>query len=153
MRYKLRTLLIVLAIGPMLLAPLMVWGWREYQAYRTRTIHAPTTSGQPYVVSKTLNFSNGEAEQWIYVYSDGQVMYETNAVNSVSTNKKEYAPSPVIPTWPPTEADTSNGRTVELSAENPPPAGSFPIPTGGGKFPPLPTHRPTGPGDGYFPNP
>jgi len=36
-RYKLRTLLILLAIGPPMLAPLMVWGWREYVAwYNTR---------------------------------------------------------------------------------------------------------------------
>jgi hypothetical protein len=36
MRYHLRTLLIVLAIGPPILAPLMVWGWREYVAWRNR---------------------------------------------------------------------------------------------------------------------
>ena len=36
MRYRLRTLLIVLAIGPPILAPLMVWGWREYVVWRNR---------------------------------------------------------------------------------------------------------------------
>jgi hypothetical protein len=35
-RYRLRTLLIVLALGPAVLAPLGAWGWREYQAYRER---------------------------------------------------------------------------------------------------------------------
>jgi hypothetical protein len=34
MQYRLRTLLIVLAILPPILAPLGAWGWREYQAYR-----------------------------------------------------------------------------------------------------------------------
>src|SRR5689334_9320802 len=33
-RYKLRTLLIVLALGPPLLAPIGVWGWREFVAWR-----------------------------------------------------------------------------------------------------------------------
>jgi S1-C subfamily serine protease len=36
MRYRLRTLLILLAIGPPILAPLSVWGWREYLAWRSR---------------------------------------------------------------------------------------------------------------------
>jgi hypothetical protein len=36
MRYRLRTLLILLAVGPAILAPLGAWGWREYQAYRER---------------------------------------------------------------------------------------------------------------------
>ena len=36
MRYRLRTLLILLAVLPPILAPLGAWGWREYQAYRMR---------------------------------------------------------------------------------------------------------------------
>jgi hypothetical protein len=31
MRYRLRTLLIVLALGPMALAPVLFWGWSAYQ--------------------------------------------------------------------------------------------------------------------------
>jgi C-terminal processing protease CtpA/Prc len=41
MRYRLRTLLILLAIGPPLLAPLMVWGWREYIVWRNLQSDAP----------------------------------------------------------------------------------------------------------------
>lgn len=36
MRYRLRTLLILLAVVPPILGPLGAWGWREYQAYRER---------------------------------------------------------------------------------------------------------------------
>lgn len=36
MRYRLRTLLILLAVLPPMLAPIGAWGWREWQAYRQR---------------------------------------------------------------------------------------------------------------------
>jgi hypothetical protein len=36
MRYRLRTLMVLLALGPPVLAPLGAWGLREYQAYRER---------------------------------------------------------------------------------------------------------------------
>lgn len=36
MRFRLRTLLILLTVGPAILAPFGAWGWREYQAYRSR---------------------------------------------------------------------------------------------------------------------
>jgi S1-C subfamily serine protease len=38
-RYRLRTLLIGLATLPPILAPLMVWGWREYNVWRDRQSH------------------------------------------------------------------------------------------------------------------
>lgn len=34
MRYRLRTLLILLAVLPPILAPVFVWSWREYMAWR-----------------------------------------------------------------------------------------------------------------------
>src|SRR5262245_50986452 len=39
MRFRLRTLLIVLAVLPPLMAPLLVWGWREYVAWRNNRSH------------------------------------------------------------------------------------------------------------------
>ena len=39
-RYKLRTLLILLAVLPPVLAPLSVWSWREYVAWRNNRSHA-----------------------------------------------------------------------------------------------------------------
>jgi hypothetical protein len=36
MRYQLRSLLILLAVVPPILAPFGAWGWREYQAHRER---------------------------------------------------------------------------------------------------------------------
>src|SRR5262249_36136838 len=65
----------------------------------TPPIKVPATdgreAGQPYVVSSTLIAAVGDAEQWAYTYSDGQVIYETKTANSASAQKKEYAPSPV----------------------------------------------------------
>ena len=34
LRYKLRTLLILLAVGPPMMAPVGVWAWRKYDAWR-----------------------------------------------------------------------------------------------------------------------
>ncbi|MDX1947013.1 MAG: hypothetical protein SFU86_16540 [Pirellulaceae bacterium] len=52
MQYRLRTLLILLAVVPPILAPLGAWGWREWQAYRERQrfwnqIQAVIKQGQP----------------------------------------------------------------------------------------------------------
>jgi hypothetical protein len=59
MRFRLRTLLIVLALGP----PLLAGGWREYRAYLRRAIHAPMTSetinaGDILVTNGQSNFSD-----------------------------------------------------------------------------------------------
>jgi hypothetical protein len=54
-------------------------------------IKVPSTdgqsAGQPYVVSSTLIAVVGDAEQWAYTYSDGQVIYETKTVNSGAAKK------------------------------------------------------------------
>ena len=64
MRFRLRTLLIVLALLPPVLAVVGVWGWRQYVAWRSVAI--PATSGPVFlgaVVTNVLGESGAHVTQ------------------------------------------------------------------------------------------
>ena len=58
MRYRLRTLLILAAVVPPIVAPISVWWWREYVAWRnSRAVSA----SDPMYLGAVLDYVPGEA--------------------------------------------------------------------------------------------